>query len=172
MTDIMRKTTKILSQIKLKYFSNDNNDKKSFDPDFICDQCSKTGGKKGAIKNAYSNNPFTICEDCAIDNFMKEENCASREVASARRRRIFDINYLFNEMIIDDYLRKLGYSDFDDLTDEEYEKAFSLFGEWYNILFSHQKKLKMEEMDNQEDIEVELRKSLDKHIDEILSQAE
>jgi len=111
--------------------------------------------------DAYLDNPRFLCEDCTIDIYKEEHNFKSRKAAAAHRRRMFDVSYLFNEMVTDRYIAERGLNSVDDLKEDEMEKIMELSKEGYNNLFTKKEKVKMEEMEDQEKIEIMLSRKLD-----------
>ena len=80
--------------------------------------CGKKNIDLGGAIDAHTDNPKFYCEDCAIDAYMKDHGFKTREAAEARRRRIFDVGYLFNEMITDKYIRQRNKKSIDDQVEE------------------------------------------------------
>ena len=101
------KKEKILPEIKLKYYCKNENSESPKNPDAVCYFCGKKNIAIGSVLDGYSDNPKFVCENCAIDRYKKDHKFKSKKIASARRRRIFDVNYLFNEMITDKYLTEV-----------------------------------------------------------------
>ncbi|HLC70083.1 MAG TPA: hypothetical protein VJH75_03495 [Patescibacteria group bacterium] len=144
----------VLPAIKLKYFLRE--DKNGLPPiyaDVICVQCGKKGVNVGSIIDGYSAHPQMICEECTIDNYQKEQSYNSRDAAAARRRRIFDVAYLFNEMITDEYLRREQLKSVDDLDRVTLEKLMNWTKELYNQMFDKIGKMRLEETPKQKDVE-------------------
>lgn len=155
-----KKKEKILPAIKLKYYRKDENGEGPKDPDAVCCFCGKKNIAIGAMKDAYSDNPKVVCEDCTINIYQKERKIKSKKEATARRRRIFDVSYLFNEMITDKYLEEEDLKSVDDLEYKDMEKIMEIGKEAYNNLFSKAEKIKLEETEDQNKIEEKLRKKL------------
>lgn len=148
----------ILPEIKLKYFKR---------PDLSSPDCPKTNytcnkcGKKnipfvGSVDGAYSPNPKYFCEDCAIDAYMVAYGFTSREAAASWRRRIFDVGYFLNEILLERYAKGKNKT-VDDLPEEEWWKVYNLGNNFYNKI-SKRKKEWLEAAPTQEELEKDLQK--------------
>lgn len=150
-----------LSQIKLKYFGRDREK-----PRFGDAECMLCGRKNiylgGAKFDEETGEQKFICEDCAVRQYQKEHNFKTFDAAKAQRRRIFDVAYLFKEMVIDKYIAEKKLRSVDDLNDLESKRLFTLADEAYNNLFSKKQKIILEATRSQEKIEKELRIVVDK----------
>lgn len=151
------KPDKILPQIKLKYYRKN---KEPACKDLKCDYCGKIGINIGATTNAYSNRPKYMCEDCAIDRYKDDLGYESRKAAEARRRRIFDVGYLLQEMITDRYLAEYNIKSVDDLEEGVVGWLFEMGNNLYNEFFSKKEKIRLEEIERQEDLAKELEKAV------------
>ena len=151
---------KILPAIKLKYYNKGEDGKGPKNPDAVCCFCGEKNIAVGSVMDAYSDNPKFVCEDCAIEMYQKDHKLKSKKAAIARRRRIFDVSYLFNEMITDKYLEEKKLKSVDDLKYNDMEKIMETGKEAYNDLFSKTAKIKLEETEDQKKIEEKLRKKL------------
>lgn len=148
---------KMLTDIKLKYYKLPEKNDTTL-PFFKCSWClkknNKSGGgfvdKKGEFKQ--------ICESCAILRYKEDYNLKTLDIARAKRRRIFDVGYLFNESVLDIYMIEKKIKRFEecDNTDDFFIKATEL----YNTLLSKEDKIKLEEIELQKDIESEINKVL------------
>ncbi|MCK4745169.1 hypothetical protein KAS41_03845 [Candidatus Parcubacteria bacterium] len=154
------KKEKILPEIKLKYYCKNENSESPKNPDAVCYFCGKKNIAIGSVLDGYSDNPKFVCENCAIDRYKKDHKFKSKKIASARRRRIFDVNYLFNEMITDKYLKEKSIKSIDGLKDRDMDEIIKVSTEAYNSLFSKIDKIKLEETESQSEIEEKLRKKL------------
>ena len=151
----------ILQQIKLKYFKNKpGKGHKPIKQDRPCYYCKRRFEKIGSVLDAYSNKPKLVCEDCAILSFKYQEGFKTKRAAAARRRRMFDVNYFFQEMAIDLYLEKNNLKTIDDLPEGAFENIAEQCKDVYNSFFSKEDKIKMEELPTQEEIEKELKRAL------------
>ena len=93
-----------MPQIKLKYYKGPaEGEEEPRHADIQCFICGKINISIGSAFDAYSQNPKFACKDCTIERYRIEHGFKTREAAAARRRRIFDVSYLFNEMITDKY---------------------------------------------------------------------
>jgi len=156
----MRKKEKILSAIKLKYYQKEKGGSGPRHDGIECFVCGKMNIAIGAVYNDESGEPKFICEDCAIDAYQEKHRFKNREAAAARRRRIFDVGYLFSEMVTDKYLEEMNYKSIDDLSDQEISLLLNISREKYNSLFTKEEKTKLEETESQADIEKKLREKL------------
>ncbi|MFA6536307.1 MAG: hypothetical protein WCT25_02645 [Candidatus Paceibacterota bacterium] len=150
---------KVLAGIVLKYYRlSDKNEKPEGGPSGItCAYCllqnivhigSGFKDKKGKIHH--------ICERCAVEAYRKEHGFKTLAVAEARRRRMFDVGYLFNEILVDEYMKIKGIKDSKSLG-EKINDIFVRAPELYNYLFSKEEKVRIEEIEVQAEIEAELR---------------
>lgn len=78
--------------------------------------------------------------------------------AKARRRRLFDVGYLFNEMVVDKYMDLKRIKKFEDFNEGVADTIFMNAGNLYNYLFSKEDKMRIEEIEDQPKLEIELRK--------------
>jgi len=154
----MRKgSEKVIPAIVLKYYKTPKKNDSSM-PFFKCAWClelrNRTGG--GFIDN--KGKTQQICETCAIWQYREDNNFKTIDAAEARRRRIFDVGYLFNESVLDIYLNKQSIANFYycQNADDVFIKASQL----YNDLFSKEDKIRLEDMWSQKDIESEINKRL------------
>ncbi|OGI76377.1 hypothetical protein A3C57_01205 [Candidatus Nomurabacteria bacterium RIFCSPHIGHO2_02_FULL_33_12] len=149
------KKEQIAPYIKLKYF------KKPKDGEggdfFICTQCKKLSNRFGS-GNSLVNPPEYRCEKCAILNYAEDYDFKSLEVAESYRRRMFDVFYLFQEILIGKILKEEKKT-FKSLTDEEYDSIISLATDiWRDEkVVSKNLKLNLENLYYQKDIEEEIR---------------
>ena len=150
---------KILQNIVLKYYVKPKKSSKDKPSGITCSVCRaknivNIGGgfydKKGNLKQ--------ICEECAVWRYKYDYGFRTLKTAKARRRRLFDVGYLFNEMVLDRYMELGGIKDFKDLDGEVGNKVFIESINLYNYLFSKEDKIRIEEIENQKNIEDELRK--------------
>lgn len=80
-------------------------------PKCICDLCGKKG-KIGALSfDKISGKPLIICYDCNLNILAKREGVSKKE-AEKRRKRMFAVGYLFNEIKMAEYLKQKGGKDF------------------------------------------------------------
>ena len=154
-----RNTEKVLTRINLKYYHKPKKTDKENPSGITCAWCfekdiTNIGGgyrdDKGKV--------YQICEECATLRYKQDFGFKTIKATRARRRRIFDVGYLFNEMLIDIYMNSNNILDFKD-----FNKADDLFikaSELYNILFSKEDKIRLEEIEDQYSIVNELQKRL------------
>ncbi len=150
---------KVLSKIKLKYYKKPRESDKSIKSGITCAWCFETdvvnigGGyrdDKGKI--------YQICERCAVHRYKQEHGYKTLTAAKNRRRRIFDIGYLFNELVLDVYMSSKNISNFESCKNAD--DVFIKAGELYNLLFTKEEKIRIEEMESQKEIEDEFQKRL------------
>lgn len=149
---------KILPAIKLKYFSRPNPNDRPSTPGLVCSQCGKQDIRVGAGSGIHTANLEIVCENCAIDEYQKRYGFKSNEAAAARRRRIFDVSYLLQEIITDKYLMQRDIKDVRDLEFEMIQFIAHLAGEVYNSSLSKEEKIKLENEPDQKKIENQLNK--------------
>ncbi|MCX6810411.1 MAG: hypothetical protein NTY30_01575 [Candidatus Berkelbacteria bacterium] len=160
--DAVASAETILPEIKLKYLKRDIDGKKLTYPDAICSACGKKDIAIGATKNAFLDSPDIICEDCAIDEYQTRYGFISREAVAARRRRIFDVGYLLQEMIISEYLARNKIDDYEKLDIEIMGFLGELSHHIYNESFSKEDKWHLENEPDQKIIESKIQRVLDK----------
>ena len=102
----LKDKTSVLAQIELKYFGPDQEGKKPMQEDLVCFECQKKGITVGSAKNGKDGDLEYICEECSIQDFQTDNDFPSVEAAAAYRRRMFDVSYLFLEILVDAYLVK------------------------------------------------------------------
>ncbi len=152
---------RVLPQIKLKYFHNKpDKGQKPVKYDKPCYYCKRKFEKVGSVLDAYSDRPKMVCEDCAIWAYKQQEGFRTKKAAAARRRRMFDVNYLFQELIIGLYLQNNDLHSINELPDEVFEKIMEQAKDVYNSFYSKEAKVKIEELETQDEVERELTKAL------------
>ena len=124
----------------------------------MCAWCLESSNRTGGGFHDKNGNPHQICEDCAIRRYKEENKFKTFAEARARRRRIFDVGYLLNEIVLDLYMREKGISDFENCknADEIFVRASQL----YSYLFLKEDKINLEETESQKDIESEMYRRL------------
>lgn len=148
----------VYPKIKLKYLRRN---KEPLYKDYVCDRCKKVGINIGSAKNVYTDSPIYYCENCAIDLYKKEHGFSTRRAAESRRRRMFDVGYLFCEMITDRYLLINELRSIDNVSSNEIEYLSCLGKDAYNNLFTKSEKIEMEGIKEQKEIRKALSKKLD-----------
>ncbi len=150
---------KVLPKIRLKYYKIPKKVKGDKPSGIKCSWCFEPniihlgGGYKDGKGNCHN-----TCECCAVRNFREEEGFKTITAARGRRRRLFDVCYLFGEIIIDKYMEIKSTKNFKDL--DNADDIFIKAGELYNYLFSKEEKIKLEEIESQDEIENQLRKRI------------
>ncbi len=154
----MKKSTeKVIPAIVLKYYKlPKKND--SVMPFFKCAWCFESSNRSGGGFFDNSGKVNQICENCAVSQYKHENNFKTLTAAKARRRRIFDVGYLFNETVLDVYMSEKNIKDFELCSNAD--DIFIKASELYNVLFSKEDKIKLEETNLQKDIESEINKRL------------
>jgi hypothetical protein len=151
------RSEKVISPIVLKYYRRPKKSGQNL-PFFKCAWCFEIDNRTGGGYLDEKGKPQQICEPCAVWRFKEEHGFKTLTAAKARRRRIFDVGYLLNEMILDIYMNEKGIKRFEDCN--EADRIFVKSSEIYNLLFSKEDKIKLEEMESQRDIETEISKRL------------
>ncbi|MCX6810299.1 MAG: hypothetical protein NTY30_00985 [Candidatus Berkelbacteria bacterium] len=147
----------ILTEIKLKYFQHDIDGKKLTYPDAVCSICNKKDIAIGATRNVFLNKPEFVCEDCAIIEYQTRYGFLSKEAATAHRRRIFDIQYLLHEMVIDEYLADNNIDDYEKIDTEIMGFLQELSQNIYNEKLSKAEKIVLENEQDQDVVESKIR---------------
>jgi hypothetical protein len=148
----------VLPQIKLKHSKiiPDSRHK-----DMTCFYCGKSNIIFGGAHDGHTKKPKFICLDCAVDNYQKDYGFKNREVAIAHRRRLFDIGYLFSDMLLDRYTEVNNIKDVGELSEEIYMTILELARENFNEKFSIEEKKQLQETVQQEEIEKRLKTVID-----------
>ena len=155
--DMANNSEKVISAIVLKYYKSPVKN----DPQvqrFLCARCLKMQNRTGGGYLDEMGRPKQICEDCAVERFKNDHGYKTFKEAYARRRRIFDVGYLFNEIILDTLLIEKKIQDIN-----EYKNADEVFiraSKLYSHIFKTDDKIKLEEIDSQKKIEDIFRKKL------------
>ncbi len=154
------KKEKIAPFIKLKYFKRPEDDRTGNHSVFICSTCKKESSRIGS--GNYNTGEIN-CEKCAIKNYAELYGIKSLKVAESYRRRMFDVNYLFQEKIIDYFLKKENKT-FEDLSDEEHENIINFARDLWNDekIIKRKEKINLEYLYFQKDIESDIDKILKK----------
>ena len=132
--------------------------------DAECVWCGKKNIQFGGMIDGYSDNPKIICEDCAIDNWQKDYGFKTRKAAAAHRRRMFDVGYLFQEMVADKYMLDNGIDDLNNLDERVADNLTAKAQCVFNEKISKRKKQDLEIMIYQKDIENYLAKIIKKYL--------
>lgn len=160
----MKKVTKekILPAIILKYYFSPKKGDKKEKSGINCAWClEKNIVNIGGGFSDDKGNQYQICEDCAVFRYKEEHRFHLLVAARTRRRRIFDVGYLFNEMVIDKYIKVKGIKDLSGIKTGLEDDVFIEANNLFNYLFSKEEKVKIEEIENQKDIEEIFKKRLE-----------
>jgi hypothetical protein len=142
-----------LPQIRLKYFKPiDRSGKRATHPELICSRCGLRDIIVGSYNNTDPSHIIIVCEECAISAFWKNEDIKDRETARLRRRRLFDVLYLFTELCIDQYLKLHSLQSVDDLSGEKFDLIGRISELNYDDLTKRMKR-SLEEIADQKEIE-------------------
>lgn len=155
--NIGKNSEKIISSIVLNYYKTPQNNNTSI-PRFKCAWCHESCNRTGGGFYDKEGKPHQICEDCAVRRYKEEHGFKTLPSARARRRRIFDVGYFFNEIVLDLYMAEKGIKNFESCVnaDDIFIKASHL----YNQLFSKEDKITLEEIEDQKDIAKQIHKRL------------
>ncbi|HEY4687542.1 MAG TPA: hypothetical protein VIH20_04980 [Candidatus Subteraquimicrobiales bacterium] len=83
----------------------------------ICDLCGEKR-KIGALSfDRVTNKPLIICYDCTLEISAEREGITKKE-AEKRRKRMFGVGYLFNEVKMAEYLEQKGKKEFTSLEEQ------------------------------------------------------
>ncbi len=123
----------VLPQIELNYFGPDENGKKPTQPDLNCSECNKQNISVGSARTKANGDLEYICEECSILDFQKMHDFPTLEAAAAYRRRMFDLNYLFLETLLNDYL-KTNKIEIDAVDEDEVDTVMTIGRSLYEEL--------------------------------------
>ncbi len=148
-------TTTLFPLIRLKYYEKPP---KSYRPNngLKCFICHEKNVPVGSGFTDEKGKTHIYCERCAIRNFKFHYGFRTLKLAEHRRRRLFDVGYLFNEMLVDKYMAEQCKNDIDQLSHDEREMLLDLSTEKFNLALSKAEKVKLEETVSQIDIEKKL----------------
>lgn len=138
--------------IKLKYFttpSEEERKKNTQETDIICAQCGNKVAVLGSINKLTGE---TVCDVCAIKNYRYVEGFKTIKAAEAHRRRLFDVGYLFTEVLVDDYLKKHNIASEENLSVEERQSLFEISNDLQNMI-PRSKKIELQNTINQAKID-------------------
>jgi len=144
--------SKPIPSIKLKYFNPpDDAERKELaqKSDIICAECGKPIAVLGATNTITGR---SICDVCAIRDYMVHEGFKTIKAATAHRRRLFDTSYLFTEMLIDRFLKVYNLSSEEDLSETQRQDIFQLSTQLQNMI-DRESKIMLQNLPNQTEIE-------------------
>ncbi|MBI5742413.1 MAG: hypothetical protein HZA25_01060 [Candidatus Niyogibacteria bacterium] len=151
------KKEKILSRIVLKYYKSPKTGAEE-GTGVTCAWCfTKNISKIGGGYVDENGKSQQICERCAVWRYKDDYDFRTLTAARARRRRIFDVGYLFNESVIDKYLELKNIPTIAELEGDLMDDIFIAASDLYNYLFSKEQKIELEVMESQGEIEAALR---------------
>ncbi|MFA5830214.1 MAG: hypothetical protein WC878_00110 [Candidatus Paceibacterota bacterium] len=87
------------------------------------------------------------CEKCATKMYKEELGFRTYKAAYAHRRRLFDVGYLFNEIITDEYMKMRGFTKVDDVF-EKFGALNEISKNLWNYLFSKEEKNELKRLKN------------------------
>jgi len=128
--------------------------------DLVCDRCHKKNILVGSGGKYEDGSKYTYCEACAINNYGYRYHFETLKAAGAHRRRIFDIQYLLREMLTDAFMAQRGLRDIEQMTDLQEDALLELAQKLYNDDIPKSAKLRLENMEDQRDIEKYLAKKV------------
>jgi hypothetical protein len=111
---------KPIPYIRLKYAAQltpSEREKTASESGLTCSQCHKKVAVMGSTNTATHE---VTCDICAIKAYKTYQGFRTLKAAKAHRRRMFDIGYLFTELLIDDYMAYHEVEYLTDLSDNEY----------------------------------------------------
>jgi hypothetical protein len=152
-----RISKKALTPIVLKYYKIPEKRDCNM-PFFECAWCFGISNRTGGAYFDKKGDTRQICEECAIQRFKEDNGFKTLSSAKARRRRIFDVGYLLNEIVLDIHMNERRIKRFEDCKNSN--DIFIKCSGLYNTLFSKEDKIKLEETELQEEIEAEINKRL------------
>jgi len=150
---------KILPAIKLRYLKKATTPEKN---GLKCRICGKVNILVGSYFVENGEEKSFVCEKCAIQRFKKENGFKTLRAATARRRRMFDVGYLFQEMVTDKFLFEKNLQKIDDLDDEQMDFITAISRLYFDEIFDEKEKAKLEETESQIEIEKKLQPKLKK----------
>lgn len=146
-----------LPQIQLTHVKRDHRPTIS---DLVCAVCGRRNIPLGSASNLDAEDPAIVCEECAIDAYQEQAGFASREAAAARRRRMFDVVYLFHELVVAEYLKQHDLPSVAALEEEQLDRLLAIATRGYSQLFNRQQQLQLEETIDQHAIVEQLRRAI------------
>jgi len=145
--------------IKLKYNRRPKKSERIAN-DLVCDQCRKKNILVGSGGKNKDGSEYAICEACAIYNYGYRYYFETLKAAGAHRRRMFDIQYLLLEMLTDAFMAQRGLNDIEEMTDGQEDALLELSQELYNHDIPRSAKIRLENTEDQQDIEKYLTKKV------------
>ncbi len=152
--------TRCIPVIRLRHFSCPKKGEYIWN-ELQCDQCGAVNirtGSGGTDKK--TGEQYVICENCAIENYKTEFKFKDRRCAAAHRRRLFDVQYLYTELVIDHFCSVFDFQSIDDLDDVTWERLIHAGRDGYNIGVPKRKKIQLQDTESQKDIEKYLQKKI------------
>jgi hypothetical protein len=119
-----------IPQIKLNMFFNPEV------PTKINKQCVLCGAKPivvaGYGSKTANSKPKECCEDCVIKQFAAENKIKDLECAKVFRRRMFDVQYLWVEIFLENIMKKLPDMDENGFNEQEFNTYYTFAIDSYN----------------------------------------
>ncbi len=147
--------SKPIPAIKLKYHKSPTAKQRkeaALERGSKCAECGKDIEAIGSF-NIYTQEE--TCDHCAIKFYMLEEGFENLKSAEAHRRRLFDVGYLFTEMMLDEYCEEVGMGE-SDLEDTERRAISDDSQKAYNLI-PVEVKIKLQNTPDQKRMEEVLR---------------
>lgn len=102
---------------KIRNANNDSLKEKILDGGrCICDLCGKRGKLAAMSHHKKTGEPMVICNKCNLKIMAEEEGISIKE-AARRRKRMFEVGYLFQDLKLKEYLKFKNKKRFDSLAE-------------------------------------------------------
>lgn len=147
-----------IPKIKLKYYNQPTASQRRESAKEINQRCSECQKSIEVVGAWNLETEQAICDRCAIKNFMITEGFKNIKSAEAYRRRLFDVGYLFTEMILDKFCQKAGIDE-EQLEDVKRQALFESSQEIFNAI-PFETKINLQHTPSQELIQKHLEKYL------------
>ncbi len=103
----------------------------------ICDYCGSKGKLAATALDQNTGEILVMCISCDIRRMAKQYGITIAEARKKRRKR-FDCLYLFQEIKYQDYLSRVGKTDFDSL--EEFKRIAEIVQGAWNALTTEERR--------------------------------
>ncbi len=132
--------------------------------------CAFCGRTWGGVGSGAKDGSSIICERCAIRNFQLNEGFKTLTAARAYRRRLFDVGYLWLEMLLDEYIALHELNSYEDVSPEAYGRISDLATFVMNSSTTTAQKVRLHNTPDQAMIEQNLRKFITPAVERLLRQ--